>query len=258
MVNSPALDMAPVISPDGLTLFVTSERPDGCGSLDIWVTRRETIDEDWGELVNLGQPINSSAIDIMPSISTDSSVLYLNSSRFGGYGELDIWQVLTTPNPANADINGDGKVNLKDFSKLAQFWSRYEPSVDIAPAIGDAVVDFGDIAFLAEFWLTDFRLIANWKLDETEGNIAYDSVGNNYGTIYGNPIWQPIGGTKNGGLLLDGIDDYISTKFMLSPAGEPFSVFAWIKDVAPGQVVISQANGTSQGSAWLYTDPSYG
>jgi hypothetical protein len=37
-----------------------------------------------------------------------------------------------------------------------------------------------------------------------------------------------------------------------------FSVFAWIKGGAPGQVIISQEGGTGQGNAWLCTDSSDG
>ena len=55
-----------------------------------------------------------------------------------------------------------------------------------------------------------------------------------------------------------------STDFVLNPAYGAFSVFAWIKEGAPGQVIISQADRTifgttiSTGSAWLSTDPAEG
>jgi len=47
-----------------------------------------------------------------------------------------------------------------------------------------------------------------------------------------------------------GIDDYVSTPFVLNPADGKFSVFAWIKGGAPGQAVLSQAGGAN----WLCTD----
>jgi hypothetical protein len=83
-----------------------------------------------------------------------------------------------------------------------------------------------------------------------EGHTARDSVGGHDGTLNGGPLWQPGGGLIKGALQLDGIDDYISTGFVLDPAAGPFSAFAWIKGGAPGQVIISQANGTN----WLATD----
>jgi hypothetical protein len=113
------------------------------------------------------------------------------------------------------------------------------------------------LAVLSEYWLVDNRLIAHWKLDETEGFIAHDSAGDKNGTVAG-AIWQPTGGKIDGALEFDGEFDLVTTDFVLNPAEGPFSVFAWIKGDAPGQVIISQADGTGQGSAWLCTDSSDG
>jgi len=57
------------------------------------------------------------------------------------------------------DFNGDGKVNFKDFSILAQYWGEDEPLVDIAPEpLGDGKVDPNDLRVLAENWLTAWRI----------------------------------------------------------------------------------------------------
>ena len=157
------------------------------------------------------------------------------------------------------DFNGDEKVDLADFSRLAQYWHQDELSVDISPAtVGDGKVDFQDLAVLADYWLKEIlpvNLGAYWKLDEEEGIIAKDSVSDNHGTVYGEPLWQPGGGKKGGAIHFDGIDDYVSTDFILDPGDGPFSVFAWIKGGAPGQVIISQADSTGTGEAWLGMDP---
>ena len=100
----------------------------------------------------------------------------------------------------------------------------------------------------------DPRLMALWKMDETEGSIAFDSIGINDGICYGEPIWQPNSGMLAGALEFDGIDDCVSTDFVLSPSDDAFSVFAWIKGVAPGQVIVSQERGMN----WLMTDISNG
>jgi hypothetical protein len=61
-----------------------------------------------------------------------------------------MWYLVTV----SGDINGDGIVNFMDFSIIAQYWHRSEPSVDIAPLpLGDNMVDFEDIAVLADTWL---------------------------------------------------------------------------------------------------------
>jgi len=99
-----------------------------------------------------------------------------------------------------------------------------------------------------------FGPILHWALDETEGDVAHDSAFEHDGTLNGNPIWQPKGGMVAGALQFDGVDDYVSTEFVLNPADGAFSVFAWIKGGAPGEVVLSQAGGAN----WLCTDTSEG
>jgi hypothetical protein len=93
----------------------------------------------------------------------------------------------------------------------------------------------------------DPRLIALWKLDETEGDIAHDSIGANDGLCHGSSLWQPDSGILAGALQFDGINDHVSTPYIISPSDGDFSVFAWIKGGAPGQVIVSQEDGVS----WL-------
>ena|SRR5215211_1960863 len=39
-LNTAALDGCPIESPDGLSLYIASNRPGGLGGIDIWVARR--------------------------------------------------------------------------------------------------------------------------------------------------------------------------------------------------------------------------
>jgi len=177
-------------------------------------------------------------------------------SRNVGTGNgIELWQVSLTP---DVDFSGDGRVNFKDFSILSQYWFQDEPSVDIAPSpFGDSITDFKDVAVLVEFWLTLPGIVAHWKLDEAEGSVAHDSVSQKDGTVSGDPTWQPNSGRVDGALAFDGIDDYISTPFVLNPAQGKFSVFTWIKGGAPGQVIISQTSAAG-GVDWLCADPTQG
>ncbi len=159
---------------------------------------------------------------------------------------------LGVPSP---DFNGDSKVDLEDFSILAQHWGQNESSVDIGPTpFGDDIVDVRDVAVLADYWLKEVlpvSLLAYWKLDETEGTTAHDSAGNHDGALLtDNPLWRPLDGQVDGALELDGIDDCVTTPLSLNPAAGPFSAFAWAKGGGPGQVVISQ----SAGMDWLLAD----
>ena len=90
-VNSSASDNSPSISADGLSLLFISSRPGGFGERDIWVTTRPTINDPWGEPVNLGPPINTSYRESGVCISADRLELYFNSDRPGGSGGADLW-----------------------------------------------------------------------------------------------------------------------------------------------------------------------
>ena len=45
-INTVHRDSGPGISSDGLTLFFDSDRPGGEGGPDLWVTTRQTVDDD--------------------------------------------------------------------------------------------------------------------------------------------------------------------------------------------------------------------
>jgi len=264
-INSSFEEAFPDISADSRMLFFSDHmlgpfRPGGYGGQDIWVTTRATTNDPWGEPRNLGPVINSSDWEFSPNISADGSTLYFCSDRPGGIGSADLWQAPILP---VVDFNGDGKVDIQDLLRFIESWGKDDPSVDIGPMPwGDGVVNVQDLEVLMRYWQQEIlppELVAFWKLDETEGSIAKDRAGDNDGTLHGEPQWQPAGGKKAGALQFDGIDDYVSTAFVLDPAAGPFSVFAWVKGGAPGDVVISQTNGMGgSGETWLGTEPSSG
>jgi hypothetical protein len=78
-VNSPYREFGPVLSPDGLELYFSSDRPGGYGNVDIWVTRRASLQDPWGLPTNLGPQINSSTFDNPGSMSADGLTLYCHS-----------------------------------------------------------------------------------------------------------------------------------------------------------------------------------
>jgi hypothetical protein len=255
LVNSEAEDRAPRLSADGLSLFFDSDRPGGYGLRDLCVSKRSTTNDPWEEPFNLGPIVNSSAEDAGPSISADGRTLYFcdygTIHRPGGYGDDDLWQAPIIP---IVDFNGDGIVDSADMCIMVDHWGTDEPLCDIGPTpLGEGIVDVQDLIILSEHLfeeVDDPTLVAHWALDETEGDIAYDSANGNDGTVYVDPAWLPEGGMVDGALQLDGIDDYVNTPFVLNPADGRFSVFSWVKGGAPGQFVISQTGGVN----WLCAD----
>ncbi len=81
-INSRYYDNHPSISADGLSLYFDSNRPNASGFFsnnDIYVTRRETINDDWSPPENLGYAINTKKIEYSPDISRDGLTLYYDS-----------------------------------------------------------------------------------------------------------------------------------------------------------------------------------
>ena len=181
----------------------------------------------------------------------------------GGTLGIEPWVPTATvevykPNPPVIDFNGNGLVDIKDLLRLIESWAQNDPLCDIAPPpFGDRIVDTLDLELLMDNWeqpVEDHTLVAHWALDETEGIIAYDSAGVNDAVVIGGTGWQPDSGQVNGSLQLDGIDGCGVAGPVLNPVDGSFSVFAWIKGGAVGQVILSQSNGAN----WLRADPDLG
>ncbi len=153
------------------------------------------------------------------------------------------------------DRDTDGDVDFVDFADFASHWGRRDCGLcDGADITGNHNVGLDDLMRLAGEWLRDTSMVAHWPFDETMGAIADDTVGPNDGELHGDPKRWPAGGSIGGALELDGVDDYVSTGFVLSPAERQFNVFAWVKGGASGQVVVSQTDGAGAGRDWLALD----
>ena len=67
-------------------------------------------------------------------------------SVFEGYVDIGAHE----SNHLAGDFYIDGNVDFRDLAILTFYWLGNEPSVDIAPACGDGVINFLDYAFFAD------------------------------------------------------------------------------------------------------------
>jgi Tol biopolymer transport system component len=125
-INTPFNDFGPSISPDGHTLYFSSNRP-GFGGNDLYMSRRHNKRDDfgWRPAVNLGSAINTDANEIAAARFEDDLTgvitIYFASNRPGGFGEDDIYVSTLLP-----DETFGAPVLVEELST---------PSSDLQPAI---------------------------------------------------------------------------------------------------------------------------
>jgi subtilisin family serine protease len=175
-----------------------------------------------------------------------------------GWGRVDAKAALDMVLAYRCDLNSDWQVDEQDLAILDAAIDVNDLSADIAPAKKrDGVVDADDLELLTRYLGTvipEMGLIAHWQMDEVEGETAQEVINYHDGTLHGGAIWQPSGGVLGGALQFDGVDDYVSAKYVFNPSAGSFSVLVWVKGGASRQVVLSQAGGAS----WLAMMPVTG
>jgi len=90
-VNTAAQDGCPIQSPDGLNLYIASNRP-GSAGLDLWVAHRASTDDTWGNPVNvndeLGADLNSAADEFCPTPVRGNGLFFVRRPSSCGLGDI--------------------------------------------------------------------------------------------------------------------------------------------------------------------------
>jgi subtilisin family serine protease len=209
-------------------------------------------------------------LSVEPNLTSDEVRHFLERSAkdlgnpgrddYYGWGRVDARAALDMVLAKRCDLNGDWKVDEQDLAILDAAIDANDLAADVAPAAKrDGKVNQQDLDLLMRYMGTaipaipELGLFAHWKLDEAEGATASDCINHRDGTLQKEATWQPTGGVLGGALQLDGVNDYVSTPFVLNPVSfGPFSVFAWVQGSVPGKVILSQKGGAN----WLLTDSS--
>ena len=90
-INTEHWEGSASLSPDGMTLYFTSERPGGQGGKDIYMSKMQENGE-WGEAENLGPVINTVYDDDAPFIHPDGKTLYFSSHGHFNMGNYDMFK----------------------------------------------------------------------------------------------------------------------------------------------------------------------
>jgi hypothetical protein len=144
------------------------------------------------------------------------------------------------------DLTGNGAVDTRDLLRFIESWGQYDPRTDIGAAPwGDGIVDAADLEVLMSYWgqqVDDPTLLAHWKLDETEGNVAYDSAGLNDAAVVGSALWRPAGGAVNGAVEFDGAT-FVVADLVLNTGEGPFSAIARSREALPDKSSFPRLEG---------------
>jgi len=173
-INSSFGEAGACISANGLEFYFCSDRPGGYGDADLWVAKRPTTEDDWGDPENLGSPANSRYSCWEPSISSDGLSLYFSdghSALFGNRlpgglgGQGDIWMITreTIHDAWGAPVNIGPAVNSQhaihpstSTDGLSLYFQSYRPGSIVGYGRDDFMVatrestsdSFGNPVFL--------------------------------------------------------------------------------------------------------------
>jgi peptidoglycan-associated lipoprotein len=91
-INTPSFwESTPSLSPDGRTLYFSSNRKGGYGGLDLYSAIMDSRGR-FGKVKNLGPTINTAGDETFPYMA-DNSKLYFSSDGHPGFGMLDLFVV---------------------------------------------------------------------------------------------------------------------------------------------------------------------
>ena len=93
VVNTPANEQRPSVSPDGLSLFFGSDRRGSVGTVehsDLYVVQRRSLHDAWGSPRKV-EALSSVGDDNAITFSNDGRLIFFGSDRPGGCGGTDIW-----------------------------------------------------------------------------------------------------------------------------------------------------------------------
>lgn len=102
-LNTEYEEDSPFLSPDGKTLYFSSNGHESMGGFDIFYSTRGD-DGEWSKPMNLGYPVNTVDDDVFFVPSASGKRAFYSSFKEEGYGLKDIYMVDMPDSPVEADL----------------------------------------------------------------------------------------------------------------------------------------------------------
>jgi tetratricopeptide (TPR) repeat protein len=106
-INSYSWDGHCSLSPDGKTIYFSSERSGGFGGKDIY-SAKLLPDSTWGKIINLGDSVNTAYDEDAPFMHADGRTLFYSSKGLKSSGGYDIFR-------ANMDLKDSTFKKIENF-----------------------------------------------------------------------------------------------------------------------------------------------
>jgi Tol biopolymer transport system component len=140
-VNSSSNEQHPALSPDGLSLYFSSDRPGGAGGSDLWVAHRSTRTSQWG-IASVVAPLNSPSSEFAPAFDPSGRWLFFGSERDGGCGGRDVWVSFRTNTRSDLDwmipVNlGCGRLSWPGFDDGPTYFQEEKTGIGTLYFISD-------------------------------------------------------------------------------------------------------------------------
>ena len=204
-VNSTAMDRAPAVSKDGLSLYFASTRDTTSGE-DIYVSQRESRDDEWGPAINLGSIINTTANELAPALSRDGHLLFFASNRtVGSLGAVDIW------------------VSRREHTHDDFAW---QPAENLGPNVNSSTLDEGASYFENDEVGVPQLYFSSGRLSNGPGQIfvSEQAADGSFGPAVLVPELSGLGNTRRPSIRHDGLEIFFGSE----RSGIPNSQDLWV------------------------------
>ncbi|HTB07831.1 MAG TPA: tetratricopeptide repeat protein [Bacteroidia bacterium] len=143
VINTPSNEDFPNISPDGKTLYFSSQGHTSMGGYDIFKASLSDSANKWQSVQNMGYPINTPDDDMNFRLATNGRYGYISQVRKGGLGGLDIYRVTFNAVDQRYSVvkglisTSDTTVKIKDYTdvmitvsdaKTQELYGNYVPN----------------------------------------------------------------------------------------------------------------------------------
>ena len=183
----------PWMMTDGTTLyFADTDREDGLGGYDIYITSRDPSDGSFRDSRNLGMPINSAANDYMLAIDEENGIGWWATDRNSEPGFVTIYAYLLPEMRVNynpelvEDIEALARIDNwqatwpegEDFTELAEKLENIDPNAPVKKKEFSFPIGSGLFYYNLDDFPTDYSrrameeyLIADKALTEMQANL---------------------------------------------------------------------------------------